>query len=64
MTDHSTDVFDPEKVTETQRAAGLNAALHIYNGLGEADKADADVKTLLSNAEAISQFLNNGTLPA
>lgn len=64
MTDHTTDVFDPDKVTETQRAAGLNSALHIYNGLDAADKAQADVKTLISNAEAISQFLNNGTVPA
>ncbi|QIG57886.1 hypothetical protein SEA_PAULODIABOLI_199 [Microbacterium phage PauloDiaboli] len=64
MTDHTTDPFDLEGVTETQRAAGLNAALHIYNGLDSADKLDKGVEGLLSDAEAISQFLNNGTLPA
>lgn len=61
---HTTDPFDAEKVTETQRAAGLNAALHIYNGLGEESKLEKGVEGLLSDAEAISQFLNNGALPA
>lgn len=64
MTDHTTDPFDLEGITETQRAAGLNAALHLYNGLDEGSKLEKGVEGLLSDAEAISQFLNDGTLPA
>ncbi len=64
MTDHTTDPFDENGVTETQRAAGLNAALHIINGLSEEAKLEKGVKGLLSDAEAISQFLNNGSVPA
>ena len=63
MTDHTTDPFDLEGVTETQRAAGLNAALHILNGLSEESKLNKGVAGLLSDAEAISQFLNNGAVP-
>lgn len=64
MTEHSTDVFDLEGITETQRAAGLNAALHLYNGLDFDDKAASGVSGLLSNADAISRFLKDGTTPA
>jgi hypothetical protein len=65
MTEHTTDVFDTEGgITETQRAAGLNAALHLYNGLGKNEKAESGVAGLLTNADAISRFLNNGTTPA
>lgn len=65
MADHTTDPFDEDGgITETQRAAGLNAALHIHNNLLEGQKLEADVKTLLSDADAISRFLNDGTVPA
>jgi len=65
MTEHTTDPFDENGgITETQRAAGLNAALHLFNNAHESAKLEASVSTLLSDADAISRFLNDGTTPA
>ncbi len=64
MTEHTNDVFDAEGITETQRAAGLNAALHLFNNAPESVKVEASVSTLLADAEKISRFLNDGSLPA
>lgn len=64
MTDHSTDPFDIDNISETQRAAGLNSALHIFNGLSEAEKLNSGVKGLLENADAVSRFLYDGTVPS
>lgn len=63
MTEHTNDPFAESGITETQRAAGLNSALHLYNNAPESIRVEKTVKDLLSDAEAISQFLNDGTLP-
>lgn len=65
MADHTNDPFDENGgITETQRAAGLNSALHLFNNAAEAVRADKTVKDVLSDADAISRFLNDGTVPA
>lgn len=64
MTNHTVDPFSDEgAILPQQREAALNAALHVYRAGSPEELDKRDVKRLLNDANAIAEFLNNGTLP-
>lgn len=64
MTDHTSDPFTEKgDILPQTREAALNAALHVYRAGSPEELDTRNVKRLLSDADAIARFLNDGTLP-